>query len=140
MIYKCEICGKEYEDANKAFECEESCKEIKEIEESKVCAEELAFEEAKEELITMYNNVLEAKKEIKDATVKYQDIYNIFSKALTTLQHNYNVLVSYDNNGIKIDKINIKNVVKKLSEIYKNPEKLFNRNAEDFPEFRAFWM
>lgn len=140
MIYKCEICGKEYENANEAFECEKDCSATKEAEEAKACAEEEAFELAKEELISMYNNVLEAKKEVAEAKAKYFDIYDIFSEALTDLQHKYNVLVRYDNNGIKIDKINAKTVAKKLSEIYKNPEKLFNRKAEDFPEFKGFWL
>lgn len=140
MIYKCEICGKEFETINDAQECEKSCKAIKEAEEAKACAEELAFDEAKEELITMYNDVLEAKKEITEARAKYQDIYSVFSEALSVFQHKYNVLVRYDNNSIKIDKINIKTVANKLNEIYKNPEKLFNRKAEDFPEFKGFWM
>jgi hypothetical protein len=134
MTFKCEHCGKEYDNISAAQACEEACQEKEKKIESEKKQEIEKFKCRAEELQNFFQTYKERGKELERARNAYNEALTNFTKDYP----NYSIKVSGDGDNLNFE-VEKLDYPERLKDIFNDVNKLFTGEKE-FPTFKHFWF
>ena len=140
MVYKCEICGKEYNSISAAQACEEKCEELKKAEIEAKEKAELELKEDEDELNLLLKNLTKAKLNVveceKEIDKKKRELFEKYPNSTI----GYCSVTENGNDGEVTACIVPIKEYNGFKDIYDDVSKLFNNDNLDFPKFKNYWF